>query len=76
MKEIEYFIIEVLKNHPYTESVLTEKVSAIYPISVCFYPDGNFASVEIRISLSRLLDSGKVLISDTHEIVIKDNQSF
>ncbi len=76
MKEIESFIVEIIENHPCTEMTLTEKISAIYPISIFSFNNGNFASTEVRILLSGLLDNGRILISDDNQIVIKVNQRF
>ncbi len=76
MKSIESFILEILENHPCTESTLTEKVSIVCPISIFFFHDGSLASPEVRIILSKLFDSGKILISSDREIAMKDNQSF
>ncbi len=76
MKNIESFILEILENHPCTESTLTKEVSILYPISICFFHDGSLASPEVRITLSKLFDDGKILILSDQKIATKDNQRF
>lgn len=80
MKKLESVIFAILKEHPSTEEILTDEVSAVYPICIFFCRNSTFASVEVRIALSNLIEKGMIDIffreNKTFLTVKKDNQSF